>query len=396
MKLIQPGCSVICRSLLLVLSLWLAGCGGKAVDSDYQKEVTRLEARLEELRPQQPEQASEEDWLRFTSVLYARSGLTADYHHFAETEQQLKAALQRFPRSAELHMLMANLDFKLHRLGAATEQLSGMPALPQVAVLQADLLLQTGHYREAELAYEQLAEQHPGWDNLARLAYYYSNTGREAEADALYVRAQEKLNVKQMRHFAWLELQRGIIDLDHGRYDAAREHFELADQAFSGYWLIEEHLAEVRFLQGDSRASKKLYGEVLNTRPAPEFVAALAAVEKAEGDQSAVERLYQEADRLFTEQYGLFPEAALGHYIDFLSVRDQVDESQLLKLALDNHQLRPNALSKLQLLKVYERLGDSAKARQLAEEIWQTPWRTREIEKWHHQLVQAGGVGHQG
>ena len=55
-----------------------------------------------------------------------------------------------------------------------------------------------------------------GWGEV------YRESGLEASdpagAERLYVEAQEGLTAKEMRSYAWLELQRGLLDLDAGRH----------------------------------------------------------------------------------------------------------------------------------------------------------------------------------
>ena len=91
-------------------------------------------------------------------------------------------------------------------------------------VLAADIAFQEGHYKEARLAYEALIEEDRTWDNLARLAFWHSKFGEEAEAERLYLDAEDEITAKEMRGFAWLELQRGLLDLRRGRYAEAAAH----------------------------------------------------------------------------------------------------------------------------------------------------------------------------
>jgi tetratricopeptide (TPR) repeat protein len=69
--------------------------------------------------------------------------------------------------------------------------------------------------------------------------------GDPAGADELYEEAQDDLTAKEMRAFAWLEVQRGFLDFARGRYRQARSHYDRADAAYPGYWLVDEHVAEL-------------------------------------------------------------------------------------------------------------------------------------------------------
>jgi hypothetical protein len=68
--------------------------------------------------------------------------------------------------------------------------------------------------------------------------------GDFANADRLYQDAEEEISAKEMRSSAWVELQRGYLELSRGQYQAAWDHYRQADQAYSGYWLTKEYMAE--------------------------------------------------------------------------------------------------------------------------------------------------------
>ena len=45
---------------------------------------------------------------------------------------------------------------------------------------------------------------------------------------------------KQMRAYAWLEMQRGRMSFQRGRQDRALASYERANAAYSGYWLMSK------------------------------------------------------------------------------------------------------------------------------------------------------------
>ena len=113
------------------------------------------------------------------------------------------------------------------------------------------------------------------WDNLARLAYLKWKLGDAAGADELYSKAEDELTAKEMRHYAWVELQRGVLDLRHGRYAEVSDHYQRADCAYSGYWLVDEHRAELLGAQERFDDASALYEQVVERVPRPEFQQAL-------------------------------------------------------------------------------------------------------------------------
>ena len=175
-------------------------------------------------------------------------------------EDSINAALQAYGTSDDLYYFSAHLNFKLHRLPAAQSAIALMrqdDSSLSLQALRADLALQQGRYAEALQGYESLNAEKRSWDALSRLAYYRLKTGQPETADELYRQAAELIPAKDMRSYAWVELQRGLVNLEYGHYAPALEHYRLAERAYSGYWLIEEHIAEVLHRLGrDNEASR--------------------------------------------------------------------------------------------------------------------------------------------
>jgi tetratricopeptide (TPR) repeat protein len=319
--------------------------------------------------------------------VYRRASLTGDFADFRAVEIAIKEELERLGPLQDLYLLRAQFEFKLHRLASARDDLTRAPDLaghPDAVALRADLALQEGNYEVARQSYERLVRENRTWDNLARLAYYWGKTGDVARADKLYAEAQDELSAKEMRSFAWVELQRGLLDLDRGRDEPALAHFRRADRAYSGYWLIEEHIAEALGRLGRTDEAIALYRKVVEKTHNPEFLSALARLLESR-DPGAAAILDREAERRFEEQSALYPEAALGHFLQFLLER-KATGPQLLALAQRNVELRPNAESKLLLARAYWKLNRPGAARALAAEIRATPWRTPEITRFVREI----------
>jgi tetratricopeptide (TPR) repeat protein len=317
--------------------------------------------------------------------VYRHASLTADFSDFRAAETAIDQAIGTIGPSEDLYLLKANFDFKLHRLARTKDDLEKTPDLasdPRVLALRADLAFQEGRYGEARQGYEVALRKQRTWDNLARLAYLKSRTGDVAGADALYVEAEDLILAKDMRSYAWVELQRGLLHFEAGRPQKALEHYERADRADPGSWQIEEHIAEVLHLLGRTDESVALYRKVIDQTHNPEYVSALAAILRRDD-------LYAEADRLFHDQMALYPEAALGHYIRSMIARRQ-PSPDLLAMAQQNVALRPNGDAKLLLAQAYLKLNEPAKARAVIDEILATPWRTPELSKVSRQVRAAG------
>jgi tetratricopeptide (TPR) repeat protein len=383
---------------VLVLTAALLPLPGRAasvptsVPTDYDAELARIQKDIAEIEgtafatPVDLEKAT-----KYAFLVYRRASLTSDFADFKAAETAIDRTLELIGPSEDVLLLKANFDFKLHRLARAKAGLEMVPDLangPGARALQADLALQEGRYEEARKGYETALRKKKTWDNMARLAYLKAKTGDPDGAEKLYVAAQDEITAKEMRSYAWVELQRGLIDLDRRRYKDALEHYQKADRAYSGYWQIQEHIAEVLNLLGRTEESIALYRDIIARTHNPEFVSALAMI-LARRDPAAAADLLREADGLFAEQSRLYPEAAIGHYLKHLIDRPGAAGPELLEMARQNVALRPNGESKLLLARAYLKLQRPADAKAQMDEILATPWRTPEVERLEKE-VRAG------
>jgi tetratricopeptide (TPR) repeat protein len=359
---------------------------GPATPSDYDRELAKIASDL--AAPPKAGSQPADRALRQAGLLYRRASLTGDFAEFQAAERAIDEAFAVVGPTEDLVLLRAQFNFKLHRLKSAEADVRALAEQGESSGLQAlvaDLALQEGRYEEARRGYEKALEIHPAsWDNLARLAYLQSKTGDYAGAERSYARAQEEISAKEMRSYAWVELQKGILDLERKRYPSALAHYRKADRAYSGYWLIEEHIAEVLDLTGKTNEAVALYEKIIRTTHNPEYMNALGRI-RERSDPAAAQQLYAEADRQNEERFALYPEAAIGHLIRDTLVR-RTPRPDLLELARRNYDLRPNGESKLLLARAYLKSERRAEAKRLLDEIATTPWTTPELVELRRQV----------
>src|SRR5204862_4694854 len=101
-------------------------------------------------------------------------------------------------------------------------------------LIRADLDFQHGCYQAAETGYLEVLRDGQSWGALARLAHLRGKMGDPDDADRLYEEAQDQLTAKEMRAYAWLEVQRGFLDFARGRDDDAQLHYRRANAAYPG------------------------------------------------------------------------------------------------------------------------------------------------------------------
>src|SRR5690606_36652229 len=144
-----------------------------------------------------------------------------------------------------------------------------------------------------------------------RIAYDLWQTGRFEQAER-WLGAAEARAAGDGRERAWIELQRGQIDLDRGHLDEALGHYRRADRLFSGWWLVEEHIAEIYALRGEHGATERRYRDRIERTGSPEFMDALARVLEARGRSQQARALIDRPTRAYERRLEVLPEASYG------------------------------------------------------------------------------------
>jgi tetratricopeptide (TPR) repeat protein len=186
--------------------------------------------------------------VRYVYCLFKKASIAGDLAAFDEVERAIRLAIPLLACPGDLFLLKANVAFKLHRLVDAEAALTADPFVHHSVegrLLRADLDFQRGRYRQARDAYCEVLAVERSWGALARLAHLTGKMDDAVSADRLYEEAQDELTAKELCSFAWLEVQRGFLDFAHGRFSEARSHYQRADRAYPGYWLTDEHIAEL-------------------------------------------------------------------------------------------------------------------------------------------------------
>jgi tetratricopeptide (TPR) repeat protein len=246
-----------------------------SLPTDYELDLARVQKDIDELKDGGFTPLVDIDKaLKFLQRMYYRAQLTGGAADLQATEAAIDRALRELGPLAGLYLLKANVDFRLHRLKQADQGIAALSQFagdPRIVALRAGIDFQQGRYEEAKIGYVSAVEKNPNWDNLARLAYWQGKFGNPDLADRLYRQAEEDISVKEMRAYAWLKLQRGLLDLNRGRYDEAMSHYRAAGNAYSGYWLVDEHIAELLGATGKFDAAASLYESVVGRAPLPEL-----------------------------------------------------------------------------------------------------------------------------
>jgi tetratricopeptide (TPR) repeat protein len=242
--------------------------------TDFARELRRIDDRIAAGKAALVSPTDTERVTTYVDACYRRALLTGDLDALERVEPLIDRGIGLISHPGDLHLLKARLAFHLHRLAAARQILDAVASARNCAegqTLLADLDFQQGRYAAAAARYEAVVARDRNWGALAGLAYYHFKMGDPARADRLYAEAEDELTAKEMRAFAWLELRRGVLDLAHGRRDETAMHYARAERAYSGWWLADEHCAELLAVEGDLGAAAALYEFLLSEVSRPEL-----------------------------------------------------------------------------------------------------------------------------
>ena len=136
-------------------------------------------------------------------------------------------------------------------------------------------------------------------------------------------------------------MQRGRRELDRGRHDRAWVHYEQADRAYSGYWLVEEHVAELLGAQRKFDQAVALYQRALARAPRPELQHALGDLYLFIGEAERARPWHDRALAAYLESAGRGDVHYYHHLARFYADVRQ-DGAEAVKWARKDAELRPH------------------------------------------------------
>ena len=321
----------------------------KVIPTDYQQELAKIEYTASH-EPKHSGSSLNDPKVLFKKVYFyfLKSSLTGNRQDMEKGETAFDNALSDLPLSADFYLLHTAFNLKLHRLEAAKsdlEKLSFMDEDPKVQVLKADIAVQEGNYKAAATSYQNIIEKNRNWDNLSRLAYLRAKFGDFESADQLYQEAEEEISAKEMRSFAWVELQRGYLALSRGQYEAAWDHYQRADQAYSGYWLTKEFMAEWLGTQRNFDAAIVLYKQVIACTQRPELYHALGDLYLFMGKPELAKPWHDKALAVYLDS-ARRGEVQYYHHLASFYADARLDGAEAVKWAQKDIQLRKNVTTR--------------------------------------------------
>ena len=311
--------------------------------------------------------AAPTDWTRvepLVATLMERARLTGEFSNYTIAEAALDAAFRHAVEGSGPIGSRMQLNFTLHRFEQVRADLQLMRAAVlhtpgtrrTIAGMDAQLLLVSGRGAEAVTALDAIVSRDPSPPALSTAAIAHWKLGHFDEAEALLLLAAEGYHAESQVTPAWIELHRGLLDFERGRLEDALVHYRAADQLLSGWWLIEEHIAEALVESGELEEAEDRYREIVVRTELPEFMSALAELTLNLGENEASLSWARRAEAAYTERMALFPEAVTGHALDHWIAFGQ--PARAVELAEQNAANSPNGDALTQLVLALLRAED--------------------------------------
>lgn len=346
-----------------------APAGYAALRARQERRLAALEeglANSTDRRATAPARQLFEGWL-----YHAR--LTGELSSFDRAAAAL-AVLEQRTRDQPPCREQAELALASHRIEAAAAALGACPGADHRDLL-IDIDYYRGDYRRALTRAVNLLEERNLPADYIRLARLRQGTGSSREADALLEAAEQRYHNDNPHQIAWFRLQRGILALERGEHERARALFRRADAALPGWWLVEEHLAEVSLLLGDTATAERLYDKVIAATGNPQFIAARAEIDRARGREDEARQALQQARLALDARLQQHPAAVTGHAVDFFLTYGPPAEA--LSLARADYRQRPFGGAATHLATALRQTGDPEQALQVLlpqlDAGWATP-----------------------
>ena len=356
--------------------------GGRASKvPDYGQEAAALSGAIdaaERLVKQQPENGLIA--VDTVGLYLERAWLSGNYDNYRLAQELLDALARREGKAPTGCLAQARLHYTVHRLTAATSTLAACAGTldpVEAAGMSADIAFYSGRYKEAEAIYRALVNQAGTASQYIRLAMYRKKTGSPGEALALLEAAEKRYYGVSAATRAWLKLQRGLVAWERGRLDEALALYQLAAQELPGWWLIDEQIAEVRRLQGDTAGARVLYESIIARTGQPEHMDELARLLREGKTPDEATAWINRAQALYRERLRAFPEAGLGHAVDHFLQFGTPDES--LALARRHAEQRPFGDAQITLAAALFRAGQAGEAAAVIERVQQSGWVTAQL-----------------
>lgn len=355
------------------------------VDAPQATETGKLLTALDaEIALREKRLAKRKDWMDYEALAGAHMGrarLTGDVSEYVKVGDALREAFEVAPENAGPFATRAQYHFTIHMNGLVEQDLTASEKSmirqdvdeASAEALRGDVDLNAGDLDAAWVHFEAAEDNVSSFGSAGRIANYRLKTGDYDGAAAWYGKALERVRGSKQSK-AWALLHRGIVELERNRVKDALSWYEKAAEELSGWYLVEEHIAEAKLLLGDPDAAIEIYESVIARTPNGEFMAAMADAQEAKGNDAAAREWREKAAKAFERDLARLPSAVSGHAFEFFLAEDP---ERALELARSNFENRAGHESRVQLAQALVKTGKSDEAvevlRPTAASAWATP-----------------------
>ena len=231
---------------------------------------------------------------------------SGDPSFYGRAEAALSKALVLDGENADTHVALGTLALARHQFAEALEHGVRAHALnPYKAAalgVVGDAQVELGRYDEARETVRAMVDLRPDLASFARASYIRELYGDVPGAIELMRRAV--IGASGSEAHAWTQVQLGHLLFNSGDPAAAQKEYERTLFQRPEYLHAEVGIARVKAARGDFAGAAAIYERITKAMPLPEYVIALADVQRAAGDPRAAaetEALVQAMDRLFRE-----------------------------------------------------------------------------------------------
>lgn len=269
-------------------------------------------------------------------------------------------------------LALAGAQAAVHRFEAATQSLAKAKSLGLAAEVSAglerDIRVALGDYQALTDELRQAAQPVGDFAVLAHRADLLLLQG-DLRGASLWLRtAQDFYHDVSPLPLAWLYSQQGIALLRFGHVAEARLFFAAAHQRLPTYYLATEHLAECEAKLGNLDRARELYAQVIEQTDNPEFMAALAELERRAGRSAQASDWAARADAGFRRLVQQDEAAYAAHAVDFWLNQPEAN-AEVLALARRNSERRADLASLILAVRAEFKWGQAGRGCALISRI---------------------------
>lgn len=343
-------------------------------DSACAREISRLDEAVDAAKAAPSTEVTDRQRAVYLAQLrLTRALLTGRDDDLDATGEFAATAMKQLGPHQDLALVVARVAMSGHELGKVEDVLAAEPRLRNSSTgraLCADIARQRGELAAAASTYSDLVRADRRWEYLSALGGVREEMGDTAGAAKLFAAAADEIDAKQMRAYAWVEVQRGRLCQKLGDHSRADEHYEHADRAFSGWWLVAEHRANLLSKTGEFGTAATVRRRLANSTGRPDHLHALGDELVRAGRRHEAATYHAAAGEGYQRSAERGERRYLHHYAEFCA--DVVHDLPLAeRIAKQDYADRPNGHTGRTLARILQSRGKDTERRALLDSLRQ-------------------------